>query len=123
MADLAYLRRRFERQLTQTATRRRPAGVVSDGAGGRRPAPGGDQVASYKASIRSASGGRDAAGELIRERGAFRIRLPHAADVVAGDQLEINGRAYTVRWAPAPSTDAMSRTVGADELKPKGASI
>jgi hypothetical protein len=110
--NLAYLRARAERALTDTCVISVPAGYISDGKGGRKPiAP---STATYACQLTERSGSIER-GAIQVERGAYKLRLPWAAVVKAGDTIALLGRTFVVKFAPPAKAEAHTRSIGIDE--------
>ena len=116
MSTAAY-RQRAERSLRDSLTRERPAGVVSDGKGGR--IPGTPSMASYACAVISTTGGRQEDADLIRTRGAWIIKVSTAADIKEGDTLTLLGRTLKVRFAPPASATQLLWIIRAEETRPE----
>ena len=68
-------------------------------------------------SPRSGRVGREDSADV--ERGEYRLTLPAGSALVlrAGERVEVDGRRYTVVWAPAPSNLNLTDAYGASEVK------
>ena len=110
--NLAYLRARAERALTDTCVISQAGGFTSDGKGGRIAIP--PATATYACQLTERSGSIERGANQV-ERGAYKLRLPWAAVVKAGDTVLLLGRSFVVKFAPPAKAAAHTRIVGIDE--------
>ena len=78
--------------LPDTATRTRKT-YVSDGMGGQTPS---ESTTSYACRLAPTSGRELEVAARVTSAVTFTVTLPYDADVVASDELTVNGRTFNV---------------------------
>ena len=89
---LAQMRAAQALALPDTATRTRKT-YVSDGMGGQTPD---ELTTTYACRLASTSGRELEVAARVTSAVTFTITLPHDADVVASDELTVNGRTFKI---------------------------
>ena len=91
-SDLTAMRAAQALALPDTATRTRKT-YVSDGMGGQTPS---ESTTSYACRLAPTSGREVEVAARVTSAVTFTVTLPYDADVVASDELTVNGRTFNV---------------------------
>jgi len=91
-SDLTTMRAAQALALPDTATRTRKT-YVSDGMGGQTPS---ESTTSYACRLAPTSGRELEVAARVTSAVTFTVTLPYDADVVASDELTVNGRTFQI---------------------------
>ena len=91
-SDLTTMRAAQAAALPDTATRTRKT-YVSDGMGGQTPS---ESTTSYACRLAPTSGRELEVAARVTSAVTFTVTLPYDADVVADDELTVNGRTFQI---------------------------
>lgn len=58
---------------------------------------------------------REAQSDIVRERGAYRLKLPRTAVIGANSEVVFSGRRYRVVWTPPVANIGLTRMVGLED--------
>ena len=58
---------------------------------------------------------RELQGDVVKERGSYRLKLPRVAAISATSQVIFHGRRYRVVWTPPLTNIGLTRLVGLED--------
>lgn len=58
---------------------------------------------------------RELQGDVVKERGSYRLKLPRDAAISATSQVIFSGRRYRVVWTPPLANIGLTRLVGLED--------